>query len=749
MNAITVAGCAPVPLAHYLKALAILRLVAEQRDISAKGSWQGDTFVLNTALDTAALVEFFLKDYHPTPILVPWSGGDFFAVNRGIEPDKLEKKFKKRPTSSNVVEAILATTTERLHGYRIALDRTFAAMDLCGLKKKKDIEGSGNAQKLKKADFLQALRNFLPDDALQWVDAAAVIRPDAFSPNNLLGSGGGSDGNSHFSDNFMQALWAVLPEFDCQRATAVAAAGGRAFDSRLALQESLFARAGNNTHLKKLSPVLFDSTRVGGPNSISGFDSEAASNPWDFILMIEGACLFAGALSKKIGAANPSTAHFPFLLGASPIGAGSLGQVESSGKEIWLPIWESTASAKEVAELFAAGRIESHKRVAAHGIDAAQAVCQYGVDCGIDSFQRIGLFRGRIGGDNYFTSAHLGRFVVSRNPSVDLLGEFDPWLIAFRDKAGAGRAPASINRVLRKLESAVFDVCQRTDTARIQQVLIQLGKCEQAMVHSLTWAINSFARPVTPLSYHWLEAANDGSPEYQLAASLSSVHGRYGKNSFSLRRQLEPVTGSTKNGASWLEWDKGCIVDVAWHEGDVIDAMNAVMRRRLVLAQKDGGRIWPDTGRLFAKLSDIATFIENSFNRDRFAELLWGLALLDWPRVPLASRSTASSVEWRGDAFPRSAYALLKLCFAGTPVHEVGVPLLPAIHQHAAAGKGTLATELAAGRLRASGLAPSVERVQLGGPTAATVAAALLFPIARGDVEKLAGAVLRLKNPKR
>jgi len=30
-------GCAPTPLAHYLKALAILRLVAEQRDASVRG----------------------------------------------------------------------------------------------------------------------------------------------------------------------------------------------------------------------------------------------------------------------------------------------------------------------------------------------------------------------------------------------------------------------------------------------------------------------------------------------------------------------------------------------------------------------------------------------------------------------------------------------------------------------------------------------------------------------------------------
>lgn len=39
-------GCAPVPLAHYLKALGILRLVAEQLDPAARGWWEGERFLL-------------------------------------------------------------------------------------------------------------------------------------------------------------------------------------------------------------------------------------------------------------------------------------------------------------------------------------------------------------------------------------------------------------------------------------------------------------------------------------------------------------------------------------------------------------------------------------------------------------------------------------------------------------------------------------------------------------------------------
>lgn len=70
-------GCTPEPLMAYLKALGILRLVSEQKDSGARGWWKNDVFWLRSTLDQDALVKFFLEEYAPTPIVVPWSGGDF------------------------------------------------------------------------------------------------------------------------------------------------------------------------------------------------------------------------------------------------------------------------------------------------------------------------------------------------------------------------------------------------------------------------------------------------------------------------------------------------------------------------------------------------------------------------------------------------------------------------------------------------------------------------------------------------
>ena len=56
----TLDGCAPAPLAHYLKALGILRLLAEQVDSDARGWWEGDHFRLAMRLDRGELERFFL-----------------------------------------------------------------------------------------------------------------------------------------------------------------------------------------------------------------------------------------------------------------------------------------------------------------------------------------------------------------------------------------------------------------------------------------------------------------------------------------------------------------------------------------------------------------------------------------------------------------------------------------------------------------------------------------------------------------
>ena len=95
-------GCAPEPLMAYLKALGIFRLVSEQKDSSARAWWRNDRFYLSSALDRDALVEFFLHEYRPTPIVSPWNGGSGFYAR----------------DNQDAIKVISATTGARFRHYR-------------------------------------------------------------------------------------------------------------------------------------------------------------------------------------------------------------------------------------------------------------------------------------------------------------------------------------------------------------------------------------------------------------------------------------------------------------------------------------------------------------------------------------------------------------------------------------------------------------------------------------------------------
>ncbi len=89
-------GCSPAPLANYLKALGILRLVGEQADKQVRGWWDGQAFCLLTSLSKVELEVFFLEKYAPTPLLSPWSKGCGFFKEEdpGLAP--LESSQAKR-----------------------------------------------------------------------------------------------------------------------------------------------------------------------------------------------------------------------------------------------------------------------------------------------------------------------------------------------------------------------------------------------------------------------------------------------------------------------------------------------------------------------------------------------------------------------------------------------------------------------------------------------------------------------------
>ena len=89
-HTIALSGCTPEPLINYLKALGVLRLVAEQGDSGACACWHNGVFELRSTFDENALLRFFVDDYRPTPVLAPWNGDGGFLTDTGASLETIE-----------------------------------------------------------------------------------------------------------------------------------------------------------------------------------------------------------------------------------------------------------------------------------------------------------------------------------------------------------------------------------------------------------------------------------------------------------------------------------------------------------------------------------------------------------------------------------------------------------------------------------------------------------------------------------
>lgn len=721
MHTITLNGCAPIPLAHYLKALGVLRIVSEQADSAAACFWRNDQFFLASQFDCNSLIEFFLRKYRPTPVLNPWNGdGGFFK--------------KSRAGAVQVLDAISRSKSNRLAIYREAITaiRAIFHQHKIHAKLTSDAEEKGRV--------FMALRNALPSEAVGWIDAVAVLTDSGPKYPPLLG-GGGNDGSMDFSKNFMQRLGMI---FDLATDTATPQAQNW-------LQASLFDVATPASTTSDKIGQFFPGA-AGGANSTTGFEAKPTVNPWDFVLMIEGTLLFAAASVKRLEHAENGSLVYPFCVNQVGNGYASAARAdeEKAACEIWLPLWKRPVTLAELQAVFNEGRAQVRGRSARSGVDFAQAVVTHGVDRGISAFHRYAILE-RNGQSNFATP--LGRFIVRRNARADLLADVQRWIDRLRTKTdpeAKPKAPNSVRAAFALLERRIFELCEENSPDRLLVVLAALGATERAVARSFKWAAakdksqRENASPLCGLRPEWLTQIADCC-ETRLAMSVAGLCASFGQGMEKLwfRQHLEPLKRMERGEYFCPVWtDMSSENDVAWHDGDLTDALNAILARRVMRVAQSGAQGWPDESKRFARLDDITDFIEGRTHDDLLADLIWGLSLLDWQkveRVPSEFRDVP-------EAIPSSFYALLRLCFRPKSGNEDAIPLVPAILHRAMNEDGKAASELAARRLRGSGKASLVKDLPVSGDIARRTAAAMLFPISYDDFRHLERNMLKQLN---
>lgn len=696
-------GCTPTPLVSYLKALGILRLISSDvnhvqgraADPKARGWWENESFHLRTVLDQRSLTQFFLYEYAPSPIIAPWNGRAGFlegeakgvaGVHRRPKAERMARVEKSdAPRLKNLRKTVTTSrTSEQIESYnrvranRKALEKR---LKVVGAERREILEQKKKIatqdEKEIKSILLPTMRSTTDLQHLAYIDTCYVLSSETIPAPLLVG--GGVDGSQEFGSDFVEAL-ELLFDFHsgtpCRQCSSDLSAAVFGEGHRLDRRGSFGLFTPMQSGLKSTTGL-----EVGGDKKIYPLNS------WDVVLAMEGTMVFAGALTRRWGATGDTRAAFPFTFEPVRAGTGSLSPADPNRPraEIWTPLWRKPAVFSEIAATFAEGRLTLGRRVARTGLDAARSVAQIGQARGISGFERYSLIQPD--SKMPYQANPLGRFIAPVRPLRDLIEDLEAgsWLENARRLAGGTSAPAHARSTMRRLEDALF---QMTDTNRagegVRNALMALGAFVGWLASAPSKARGSL-RPPPVLSKAWIKTADDGSPEFRVAAALAGL-------GLPSATTGAPPPAPKENGATdhttqppntppappmavhFAPVEEESLLDIrrfpqrrrwsdsattrndVWGPAGLVSNMISVLERRLVEATIRGLSDKPLAAATHARLADIAAFVTNDFDDARCATLLAGLV---WARPgPIRMSAPAHTVP-----LP-FAYAVLKPIFA-------------------------------------------------------------------------------------
>lgn len=716
------AGCTPTPLAHYLKAIGILRLVAQQKDPHVRGFWRDEHFCLLTVLNESALEAFFLDEYAPTPFVSPWNkGSGFYAANdKGLAPVEGSKAHRFEAFRRGIFEARMQLDSitradaevRRLKGQTKSKNGVKPTRSKDDADYKTELAAAEREFRRLKADLYGPFALAWRGPHRDWMDAAMVLSSEGVPSWPALLGTGGNDGRLDFTNTAMQRLGDL---FDLKSGNGAATPPAKALLKTALLDVP-------SAPLLDAAVGQFLPGFAGGANGTTGPDAGSRVNPWDFVLLLEGAIAFRGQATRRLGARDDMRAAIPFAVVAQAVGHATRGKEKDARGEQWMPLWERPASWQEVSALFGDGRAQLGRSSARGPLEFARAIARLGVARGLTGFVRYGYLE-RNGQSNL--AVPLSRMGVAPHPRARLIDEIGGWLDRLQREAND--APARFSACVGSLSDAVFDVLTReAEPTRWQTVLAGIDQVERVQASGTAFKVG----PCPTLSPGWLDAAGDDSPEWRLALSLGSAARAYkhGRPVDSVRAHSLPI--DPKKGWSYaIGADKRLINDprlVMTGRGP-LGQLTALVERRLVEASQAGIRSLLLVARYgaSARLDDLACFLAGEVDVERLVALGRALMTIDWKHVQLPRLRVYS----QGDR-PDEAWEALRLCAIPFPVHERNIASEPAMFRRLASGDAAGAVEIALRRLRAAGFRPPLVVAIADRATARRWAAAFAFPIA-------------------
>ena len=776
-------GCAPTPLASYLKALGVLRLLSspdnnvksEAADPRVRGWWENERFHLRTVLTREKILRFFLENYAPSPIIAPWNGRAGFLEGDGQQDSTrvgadLIRRFgsSRAPRFANMRRTIERSRENEelvrqncLRARRKALEKEIETLQ--GEEKKSREEekrGAEKQEKQSKRTLLPALRSATEPDHISYVDACYVLSSEE-TPMPLLGSGG-NDGSRELGVNFADALDQLF-SIDDGFATELGSSS---------LAGALFG--GGCLGEKTCGTMGLFGPGQGGSNATNGYAGSNPLNQWDIVLAMEGTIAFAGTLTRNWGAAvGSSQASFPFTFDPIMAAAGNFSPEDPLRPrgEIWAPLWKKPAAFIEIMAIFSEGRLTLGRKTARTGLDAARAIEQIGLARGITSFERYSLIQPDA--KMPYQATPLGRIATPDRPRRDLITDLEAgsWLKHAQQLTRDRKTiPSRARQAIHQLEDSLF---QMTDEARAPEgtrnALMAIGNLVKWLTTS-TKDIRDKLAPPPKLSRDWVRHADDGTHEFRLAAALASLgiplqsdsQSETPENAMPMAAHFAPIDEEQFfNGANLRRhraWRNSTDLPptVVWAARNLVLNMIAVLERRMVEATMRGLPYKPLGSATFAGTAAIAAFIEGDFDDAKCAALLAGLV---WATPARLSRCSPQDDVSVSHSLPFAYSALKPLFSTDKALHHIGaldaearMPLPPGLLARLRTGGSSRdgqatdkAVRAALNRARASGLVSPFDTTGSWGHAASRIgagvradrlAASLLIPIGEHNLKK-------------
>jgi CRISPR-associated protein Csx17 len=629
-------GCTPEPLGNYLKGLGVFRLVAEQADPLARASWKDGVLWLYTKWSLDEIADFFVRGigenkapiYSPTPIFAPWGGRPGFY-------DDGNQKAKDRLASLRALNP-----ANRFSAAQQAIKSTDAVLGNRGWTKL-----SKKRREALKPDIVAAMRNAWSPSAVDWYDACLSLEEDARF--GFLFGTGGNEGSADITNNF----WELIEE--------TIGLPTPKTDTREALIAALFGtpRVGGTSRTAGQHFPL----AAGSSNCGQEFFGSSSANPWDVILMMEGAILFAGATTKRLSQYGKGKAAFPFMIDHLATGELSTsindeakqdGQIVRCRAEFWMPLWQSATSLPEIHALLSEGRLQRRSgETTEHTLHAMEAIKTLGSSRGVETFHRVGLFERR--GKGYYLASSLG-FHAARGSSesfANQLAEIDGFRQqVYRNLRSGPGIPDRVMRARQRFHTALATLLERDESNAVSASDALLGVLAGASAIEREGALlKDRARlltPCPPLGCSWLPTDACGQ-EYALALAVAGIV-RWGESSSNDRQQpaVEAVRTNllpvARQGHSWV-WEK-TTHSAVWARGAPLGAnLAAVLRRRLVDAGRGSGEGLPLWSPHAASFADLLAFWQGAVDEQHLIDLIQALSLID------TDEWTDASIEMRQD----------------------------------------------------------------------------------------------------